>query len=70
MNVPSLLLTLSLSLVVAAQLDTCIMGPLLKAVLQCMSIHFGNIEIVIWGCKALSQMTSHGQYMTYHMIVT
>ena len=60
----------SLSLVVAAQLDTCVMSSLLKTVLQCMSVHIGNIDIIIWGCKALSQMTSHGQYVTYHMIIT
>lgn len=53
--------TCSLS-AVAAQLDRTVVSAVLTVVLTSLEVHMKNVAVVVWGCKALSQLSPHGRH--------
>lgn len=49
--------------VVAAQLNVKLARRLVQAITKSVNYHVTNTDIVVWGCKALSQTASHGKHL-------
>ena len=55
--------------VVAAQLDRTVVSAVLTVVLTSVEVHMKSVAVVVWGCKALSQLSPHGRYESVALAV-